>query len=287
MKQNLKRTIVVIGMGLFSGLSILNMQPYFSLAEVAYGLIKFLPFVWFLNMQMVPILLAVMAACAFLLHRGKKFNPFLAAGMRISILFLIILSFKSMELSISVFGVLLWGTSTLCQTAPFWLKSFFFDGVIGAFRSHKTEASVSSDNEATKTLIEKRNNLPQEILRVVTTGALVANGIDILLGIWQYPLISWANLFSLSFSPETVAIDAVIKVLLLSVLPEVVLLITARYLYLCSIDVEKNGGSRRQEKRQGFSGGSDGDQNSRNQNSRTQNSRTQRRNDSETNPFVL
>lgn len=254
MKTTLKRVIVLVGLGIFSGLSILNMQTYLALAKVAYGLVKFLPFAWFLDQQKIPWLLAAIAGSSFLMWRGKKFNPFLACVVAIALLGLIVVAFKSPELSVSVFGVLLWGTSTACQTAPFWVKSFFFDAMIGAFRAHEVEATTSSDNEATKDLVERRNNLPQEILASITTGAFIANGLDILLGIWQYPIMSWENLTKFNFSMETVAVDSVLKVLLLSVLPELVLLLMARYFYLCAIDTSGSRKEQKTEKRKSYRG---------------------------------
>jgi hypothetical protein len=252
MKKTLQKSIVFIGGGLFVGLSLLNMQTYLALAEVAIGLVKFLPFGWWIQSQSLPLLLAVLGFVTFLVFRAKKTNYFLIAIQMIVVIALIVKAFQFAPMAISAFGVLMWSASTMAQTAPFWAKSFFFDSIRDVFRTHVDEAVLVSDSEATKTLTAKRNALPSEILSGLTIAALVANAIDIMLGIWQYPIMSWHDLFSFNFSVETVAADSVLKVLLLSVLPEVFLIITARLIYLSSIDTKTS--SNKSAKRQDWGG---------------------------------
>lgn len=260
MKQTFKRIIVGVGGAIFVGLSLLNMQPYFALAKSAYGLIRWLPFVGFLTTQMIPIILAVMAASAFMLSRGKNksgkggtFQSVLIGTLIISVFALIILAFKIPEIAVSTFGILLWVVSTSFQTLPFWLKSFFFDEIVSVFRSHKKEESLSSDDDAVKELIEKRNAIPQNMLSASTIAALVANLVDILLGVWQAPIMTLENFIKLNFTLKTVSLEALRQVMMLSVLPELILATAMLGIYFCSI--KANGNSRQQRRRQKNKGG--------------------------------
>lgn len=256
MKNKLvQRFVVGGGLALFAGLSILNMQTYLALAKEAYKLVKFLPFAWWITPQILPATLAAVAVSAFFLVRGRKLNPFFVAVLAIAVGVLFILAMSSEDMAVSSFGLLLWATSTAMQTAPFWVKTFFFDAIRDAFRNQPTETTAASDSKAVRDLTEKRNNLPQEILQGFTSFAFGANAVDIGLGIWQYPIVSWANLTAMTFTAETIAVDSVLKVILLSVLPEVLLFGLSHVLYLCSLGGATANRTDKASKRRPFGGG--------------------------------
>lgn len=234
-KQTLQRAIVILGLALFAGLSILNMQTYLALARVAYQLVQYLPFGWWITPQIIPITIAIMCGAGFFLWRGKKVNPICMLILGIGSFVLFIIGMSTEDMAVSSFGMLLWVASTALQTGPFWVKSTFYHAIVRAFRSQPVEAVRADDSDALKTLTHERNNLPETILKGFTAFAIGANLVDIALGIWQYPPMSWDNLWRLNFSSETIIFANVLAVLLLSVLPEVVLLLVARLLYLCSL----------------------------------------------------